>query len=312
MTIYRSLLRLVLFLLMAGGPMVWAPWAQAHVAPHAPTKAVTLSVVASSRKGLGGRYVYSPWVFNIANMTLGPHGGIYFDGWSGPIIHITPDHKVLVVARPQSEGWHGNHELFGTFSSLAVLPNGDLYALYNSVLFRISPKGQLIFVPLRSPTGQLLPNPNAPPYPYPARYPSLEYLATGPRGRVYVSDGLSVWRVGQHNTLHLVPAHMRCSIPISAYTQDIVRGAHGHLYATGPNTLSNGMLPPRSEQVTGVYRTSRISPDCVSPRGPWTTIFLGKGFDLQGPIARGPHGHLYVASKRTIYRMRFHSKADGK
>ena len=293
MTIYRSLLRLVLFLLMAGGPMVWAPWAQAHVAPHAPTKAVTLSVVASSRKGLGGRYVYSPWVFNIANMTLGPHGGIYFDGWSGPIIHITPDHKVLVVARPQSEGWDDNHELFGTFSSLAVLPNGDLYALYNSVLFRISPKGQLIFVPLRSPTGQLLPNPNAPPYPYPARYPSLEYLATGPRGHVYVSTGGlpsmngkpttgETYRVGPDN--RGIPVRW-CEAPAQVHTQ-AVSGPHDTVYAA-----------------VGSYIEAAV-PGCPLITAQWTILFYNPKLNFRGLPAISPHGHfLYVTSRRTIYRM---------
>ena len=317
MTIYRSLLRLVLLLPMAGALLICVPPAQALVTHPVPAGTVSLTVVASSRKGLGGRYVWYTALSFPSSLIFGPQGRLYFINADRTILTLSRRGIISVVARGGLQGYAhgpGNRQVpeYNLLNGLAITKKGTLYTLFNVAFSRVTPHGHIVFVPLRSPTGQLLPNPNAPPYPYPARYPSLEYLATGPRGRVYVSDGLSVWRVGQHNTLHLVPAHMRCSIPISAYTQDIVRGAHSHLYATGPNTLSNGMLPPRSEQVTGVYRTSRISPDCVSPRGPWTTIFLGKGFDLQGPIARGPHGHLYVASKRTIYRMRFHSKADGK
>jgi hypothetical protein len=226
--------------------------------------------------------VYNPWVFNIANMTLGPHGGIYYDGWSGPIIRITPTHKVLVVAHPLSEGWNGNHELFGTFSSLAVLPNGALYALYNSVLFRIGPKGQLIFVPLRSPTGQLLPNPNAPPYHYPARYPSLEDLAIGPRGHVYVSAGVKNWRLSPGNRLMVVRNPCHAPSPI----QNTVTGPHNVLY------LAEGSYIQFAPLVCPVNKTT------------WTILFHDPKRHFQGTPAISPHGHfLYVTSRRTIYRL---------
>lgn len=155
---------------------------------------VRLQVYASSKKGLPGRYVYSPLVRWVSYLAVGPDGSLYFDagpGGSGyPLVRVTPTGQVTALAYPALfDPRHGMHYDFGP---LAVTPQGRVYVLYRG-LCEVQGPQQVRCPPLRDAQGRVLSD---------SAYPNLQLLAAGPDGRIYVSDVTSIGWLGADGILH--------------------------------------------------------------------------------------------------------------
>ena len=289
MTAYRSLLRFVLLLSMVGGLVVFIPRAQAEVTRQAPAGSVSLTVVASSRKGLGGRYVRYAALSFPSSLTFGPQGRLYFINADRTILTLSRRGVISVVARAGLRGYAlgpGNRQVpeYNELDGLAITRQGTIDTLFNSAFSRVTPHGHIVFVPLHTPGNRALLNPNAFSTPYEARfhYPPFQYLATGPRGQVYVSMGVKNWRLGPGNRLIVV--HNPCHAP--APIQNSVTGPHNVLY------VAEGAYIQFAPLVCPVTKTT------------WTILFHDPKRHFQGTPAISPHGHyLYVTSRRTIYRL---------
>ena len=160
MTAYRTILRWIPLLSMAGGLVVFVPPAPAQAARPAPTGSVSLTVVASSRKGLGGRYVYSPDILLPQGLARGPDGVLYFVAntpTGDQVMRISAQGhiSVLATACPESRTFPGDE-----FSNLAVTPRGVLYGLFDARVVRIGPHpGMVKLVPLRTSQGRRFSSP---------------------------------------------------------------------------------------------------------------------------------------------------------
>ena len=300
MTIYRSLLRLVLLLPMAGALLICVPPAQALVTHPVPAGTVSLTVVASSRKGLGGRYVWYTALSFPSSLIFGPQGRLYFINADRTILTLSRRGIISVVARGGLQGYAhgpGNRQVpeYNLLNGLAITKKGTLYTLFNGAFSRVTPHGHIVFVPLHTPGNRALLNPNAPSTPYEVsfHYPSFQYVSTGPRGHVYVSTGGlpsmngkpatgETYRVGPDN--RGIPVRW-CEAPAQVHTQ-AVSGPHDTVYAA-----------------VGSYIEAAV-PGCPLITAQWTILFYNPKLNFRGLPAISPHGHfLYVTSRRTIYRM---------
>ncbi|WP_298134913.1 hypothetical protein, partial [Acidiferrobacter sp.] len=263
---------------------------------------VPLTVVASSRKGLGGHCVYYPKLSSPNSMTFGPHGRLYFiDGNAGGASILKLSHGTIsVFANPGQRGyvWVGTSRAprrvpaYNEFDGLAITPEGTIYTLWDNTFSRITPQGRIVFVPLHTPGNRALLNPNNPATPGLAsfHYPPFQYVVTDAKGNVYISTGGLPSMNGKPATgltYRLAPGNRGirvhwCDAPAQAHTQ-AVSGPHDVAYAA-----------------VGGY--IEASPGCSLAR--WIVLFHNPKWHFQGTPAISPHGRfLYVASRTTIYRL---------
>ncbi|WP_298134974.1 hypothetical protein, partial [Acidiferrobacter sp.] len=257
---------------------------------------VPLTVVASSRKGLGGHCVYYPKLSSPNSMTFGPHGRLYFiDGFLGHVLLALSHGTISIVADAGQRGyvWVGTSRAprrvpaYNMLQGVAITPKGTIYTLWNGAFSRITPQGRIVFVPLHTPGNRALLNPNNPATPGLAsfHYPPFSSLATGPGGHVYLSARHN-WRLAPGHRLVLV--RNPCHAPVELSSNSL-SGPHGRAYVVGG---------------PAVRVSASTSPDCPVTKIRWKLLFYDPRLHLRGLPAVSPHGRfLYVASRTTIYRL---------